>query len=138
MKIELDVIYENGETYEFRESQATLDVSDEKTISMVEDIKRGVTQEALDNFFRHLYDNPELDGSVVGVGYEVLWNQFSQYAFGGPNNRGLGWYDVTVNIARLRIDSKEIWNGSSPDNEIESYPWRLQLVREGQYMYCCS
>ena len=143
MKIDLDVIYKNGESGETKEGSVTLDASDEKTISMVEDIKSGVTHEALESFFKHLYDNTNedrpMDGSEVGVGYETLWDQFSQRAFDGQGKRSLGWHDVTVDVCGLRIDGKEIWDESSHDyDEVDCYEWRLQLVREEKFMYCCG
>lgn len=129
MKFELDVIYNNGDTGETDSQVVNFDASDEKTELLAAICSGRATNETLGQLFKHLYDNPNMDGTDAGVAYETVWGIMSRWAFDE-----LGWHDVTVDVVGLKVDGQEY--PFDPDM-VDFQEWSLQLSREG-FMYCYS
>lgn len=127
MKIELDVTYSNADTGHCDEGKIEFEVNDSKTQSLVSALNDGVTGQALEELFKHLYDNPNMNGVDAGVVYEDVWKDLSFWAF-----EKLGWFDVTVDVNGLVVDGRRY---EIDVTTIDTRDWALQLDRAG-YMYC--
>lgn len=131
MKIELELIYRNGDNGESDEQNILVETDNENVILMAVRCASNPSAEELTAFFKSIYDNPYLSGSGAdqnGYLYDKLWPLMSEWAF-----NKLGWHDVTVDVVGISIDNEsihiDIYN-------IDTSDWALQIVRdEGMYCY---
>ena len=127
MKIKLVVQYNNADTGDRDTQEISVESSDETLEMLAVTCDSRPTAQSFTLFFKHLYDNPNMDGSKVGVLYHDLWNIFSGWAF-----EKLGWGDVTVDIIGVSIDDNPL---KLDLDMIDNTDFSLQLSRDG-FMYC--
>jgi hypothetical protein len=131
MKINLQLSFMNGDSGERAEHEVDVEISDNKHITAAWVCESRPTEETFTVFLRGLYDNPNMDGSKVGVAYNALWENFSNFAFDE-----LGWHDVSVDVVGVSIDGEETKLGKMIDiGMIDTQPFMLSLSRDG-FMYC--
>lgn len=131
MKINLELKINNADSYESDDRSIEIEIGDEKVIAMAWVCESRPTEQTFTVFLRALYDNPNMDGSEVGVAYHEIWDNLSRYAFDK-----LGWHDVNVDVVGLSIDGEETKLGKMLDiGMIDNQPFALQLTRDG-FMYC--
>ena len=127
MKFSLETVYRNADTGHSDDQVVLVESDDASLCELAKACAHQPTAENFRNLFKTMYDNPNMDGTEVGVLYGELWAIFSRWGF-----EKLGWGDVTVDVVGLSIDGERLPLDS--DN-FDVNEWSLQLSRDG-FMYC--
>lgn len=118
----------NGDTYETDEIDIPLVLSDDVSAAWLSKLQIELSDDNLCGFMRHLYGNPDYDGSdCIGVGYDLILEKLSQEVY-----RNRGWLDARATPNGLKIGRKSI---SIDDDKKESLmTMMIQLSPDG-FMY---
>lgn len=118
----------NGDTYETDEIDIPLVLSDDVSAAWLSKLKIELSDDNLCSFMRHIYGNPDYDGSDrIGVGYDLILDKLSQEVY-----RNRGWLDARATPKGIREGKKSI---SLDDDKMEALgTMMIQLSSEG-FMY---
>lgn len=118
----------NGDTYETDEIEIPLVLSDDVSTAWLAKLKIELSDDNLCGFMRHIFGNPDYDGSDrIGVGYDLILEKLSQDVY---KNRG--WLDARATPNGIKIGRKSV---SIDDDKKEALmTMMIQLSPEG-FMY---
>lgn len=129
--IHLKFMYKNSDTDETVEDNLSLEVKEVKASELIRQLIENPEQEKLVEFFRHLFGNPDFDGSDnLGVKYQELFTTLSTKAW-----RKLGWNEVTIDILEISVEGQLNINLYSDGFDLSQLSLQLAHDDNGGFMY---